>query len=118
MYNYQSEVEKFFKEFVKKQEPYMMIVLKRNKEISPEYDSFTNFYNLKFLPSFKNKAFDLLPPDLNDNFVTSISNIFAFYDLQNDLPRIRKYLVQIDSMKRQLSSLRSLLRLAKWMRED
>jgi len=118
MFDYAKAVNNLFKQFLKKQESYVSIVLKQDKDVGFTYDAFTNFYNLKFLPSFTNNAYDFLPPDFDDKFVTSISNIIALYDLQDDLPRIRKCLVQMEDMSQQLPSLRSLLHLAKWMRDD
>jgi uncharacterized protein (DUF927 family) len=119
MYDYKTNVINTFKNFLQKQERFIMISLTYNKyDVDKVLDSITNIYSLKYDNQYMLKPYVFIPPDLPEDYAITLSNIKAFYNNQDDIPIIQKYLVELDKMSNEWESLRYLLALSKYTVED
>jgi hypothetical protein len=117
MFDYENSVKQIYGNFLKKQQDFLSITLVNDRVANPFMTSINDLYLLKFDPQYKLRSIDFVPPDFPEETSVIQSNLFAIFDNQDDIPYIKKFLIEIDSMTNLYPGLKYLLNIALYRKE-
>jgi len=117
MFDYVEAVKQTYNNFLTKQQDYMAITLINDTTIDTYMTSINNLYLLKFDPQYQLRTIEFIPPDFPEEISVFQGNLLALFDKQEDIPYVKRFLVELDNMSRLYPALQSLFNIALFRKE-
>jgi len=117
MFDYVKAVKQIYKDFLARQQDYIAITLINNTTTDAYMASINNLYLLKFDPQYQLRTIVFIPPDFPEEVSVFQGKLLSIFDKQEDIPYVKRFLVELDSMCQQYSALQSLLNIALFRKE-